>query len=219
MWFVPPPEGLTRAGVAALRVFAAAIVSVVVNALPILTASVFAVAGAVLTGLLSPAKAYAGFANGTILLIVLAFLVARAVVKCGLGARVGHLVVSRLRPIDARVVLQHLPGRRPHRAGVSQQHGALRRHLSAGVLAGRSGGREAWRRRAAGASASFLMFSGIVSLSLSSALWLTAMAANPLGAEIAQDVRRRDRLRLVAARRVGADARGHGADAARCSTG
>jgi DASS family divalent anion:Na+ symporter len=32
----------------------------------------------------------------------------------------------------------------------------------------------------------FLMFSGIASLSVSSALWLTAMAANPLGAEIAR---------------------------------
>ena len=32
----------------------------------------------------------------------------------------------------------------------------------------------------------YLMFSGMVSLSLSSALWFTAMAANPLGAEIAR---------------------------------
>ena len=38
-------------------------------------------------------------------------------------------------------------------------------------------------RRRVGA---FLMFSGIVSLSLSSTLWLTAMAANPLGTEIAR---------------------------------
>ena len=30
------------------------------------------------------------------------------------------------------------------------------------------------------------MFSGMVSLSLSSALWMTAMAANPIGAEIAR---------------------------------
>ena len=30
------------------------------------------------------------------------------------------------------------------------------------------------------------MFSGMVSLSLSSALWFTAMAANPLGAELAR---------------------------------
>ena len=32
----------------------------------------------------------------------------------------------------------------------------------------------------------FLMFSGMASLSLSSGLWLTAMAANPLGTEIAR---------------------------------
>ena len=32
----------------------------------------------------------------------------------------------------------------------------------------------------------FLMFSGIASLTLSSGLWLTAMAANPLGTEIAR---------------------------------
>ncbi len=38
------------------------------------------------------------------------------------------------------------------------------------------------RRRLGG----FLMYSGIASLSVSSALWLTAMAANPLGAEIAR---------------------------------
>src|SRR5262249_28485576 len=34
--------------------------------------------------------------------------------------------------------------------------------------------------------ARFLMFTGIASLTLSSALWLTAMAANPLGAAIAR---------------------------------
>ena len=94
-WFVPPPDGLTVQAWRLFALFAGAIVFVVANALPILTASVIAVAAAVLTGLLSPAKAYAGFANGTILLIVLAFLVARSVVKCGLGARIGHLLVSR----------------------------------------------------------------------------------------------------------------------------
>src|SRR6185503_2513992 len=95
MWLVPPPDGL---GVDAWRlfaIFAAAIFSVVVSVFPILTASVLAVAASVLSGLLPPAKAYAGFANGTILLIVIAFLVARAVVTCGLGARIGHLAVTR----------------------------------------------------------------------------------------------------------------------------
>ena len=65
-----------------------------IGAFPILTSSVLALAAAVLTGTLAAADAYSGFANGTILLIVVAFLVARAVVKCGLGERLGHLVVS-----------------------------------------------------------------------------------------------------------------------------
>src|SRR6185436_5845613 len=41
------------------------------------------------------------------------------------------------------------------------------------------------QRRRLGA---FLMYSGIASLSVSSALWLTAMAANPLGTEMARGV-------------------------------
>ena len=94
IWFIPPPEGLTVDAWRLFAIFFATIASVVIGAFPILTASVFAAAGAVLTGLLTPAQAYAGFANSTILLIVMAFLVARAVVKCGLGQRLGHLVVS-----------------------------------------------------------------------------------------------------------------------------
>src|SRR5262249_9954385 len=95
VWFAPPPEGLSVQAWRLFGVFAGAIFAVVVNALPILTASVFAVAIAVLSGLLQPADAYAGFRNGTILLIVVAFLVADAVVKCGLGKRGGHWIVSR----------------------------------------------------------------------------------------------------------------------------
>src|SRR5512138_3617766 len=95
MWFIPPPDGLTVQSWRLFAIFAASLISVVVNAFPILTASVFAVSASVLSGLLPPAKAYAGFANGTILLIVLAFLAASAVVKCGLATRVGHLIVSR----------------------------------------------------------------------------------------------------------------------------
>jgi DASS family divalent anion:Na+ symporter len=133
MWFVPPPDGLTLQAWRLFAVFAAAIVAVVLSALPILTASVLAVAAAVLSGLLPPAKAYAGFGNGTILLIVLAFLVARAVVKCGLGTRLGYAVVS----VFGRSTL-----------GLSYSIFlvdaliALRRHLSAGVLSRRSGRRE-----------------------------------------------------------------------------
>jgi DASS family divalent anion:Na+ symporter len=185
MWFVPPPDGLTVPAWRLFAIFASAIVSVVIGAFPILTASVIAVAAAVLSGLLSPAKAYAGFANGTILLIVLAFLVARSVIKCGLGARIGHFIVSvfgrstlglsySIFLVDG-LIAPAFPSNTA-RSGVIYPL-AISLAYAGGVREG-----DPSRRRLG----SFLMFSGITSLALSSALWLTAMAANPLGTEIAR---------------------------------
>jgi DASS family divalent anion:Na+ symporter len=185
LWFVPVPDGLTPPAWRLFVVFATAIVTVVVNAFPILTASVLAVAAAVLTGLLPPAKAYTGFANGTILLIVLAFLVARAVVVSGLGTRIGYFVVSifgrstlglsySIFLVDA-VIAPAFPSNTA-RSGVIYPL-AFSLAEAAGARPDDDGSRRI---------GTFLMFSGIASLCLSSALWLTAMAANPLGAEIAR---------------------------------
>jgi DASS family divalent anion:Na+ symporter len=185
LWFVPPPDGLTVDAWRLFGIFGTTIASVVVNAFPILTASVLAVAATVLTGLVSPEKAYAGFANGTILLIVLAFLVARSVVKCGLGTRIGHLMVSlfgrsalglsySIFLVDG-LIAPAFPSNTA-RSGV-----IFPMAFSLAAAAGATPENEGRRRLG-----SFLMFSGIVSLSLSSALWLTAMAANPLGTEMSR---------------------------------
>src|SRR5688572_19863890 len=93
IWFAPTPEGLTKEAWHLFAVFAAAIVSVIVNAFPLLTASLLAVGAVVLTRTVDPAKAFAGFANQSVLLVVVAFLVANAVVMCGLGRRISLLVV------------------------------------------------------------------------------------------------------------------------------
>jgi DASS family divalent anion:Na+ symporter len=186
LWWTPPPHDVTLQAWRLFAVFTSAIFSVVVGALSILTASVLAVAASVLTGLLRPDDAYAGFANGTILLIVVAFLVASAVVKCGLGARGGHWLVSHFGRstlglsysiflLDA-VIAPAFPSN-------TARSGVL--YPLAFSLADAAGARpNQGDRRRLGA---FLMYSGIASLSVSSALWLTAMAANPLGTAIAHD--------------------------------
>ena len=185
LWLVPPPSGLSIEAWRLFAIFAAAILSGIVNAFPILTASAFAIAAAVLTNLLPPELAYAGFANGTILLIVLAFLVARAVVICGLGARIGHLMVSvfggsalglaySIFLVDG-IIAPAFPSNTA-RSGV-----LFPMAFSLADAVGATPGNDSRRRLGR-----FLMMSGAVSLSLSSALWLTAMAANPIGAEIAR---------------------------------
>src|SRR6516165_4323390 len=50
IWFAPIPAGLTKEAWHLFAVFAAAIFSVIVNAFPLLTASLLAVGAAVLTG-------------------------------------------------------------------------------------------------------------------------------------------------------------------------
>src|SRR4030095_5490312 len=161
------------------------IVAVVLNVLPILTASVLAAAVAVLTGTLSPDQGYFRLAHRAILLIVVAFLVARAVVKCGLGQRIGHAVVSvfgrsTLGLVYSVFVVDGVIA--PAFPSNTARSGIL--YPLAFSLAEAAGARPGDpSRRQLGA---LLMFSGIASLSLSSALWLTAMAANPLGAEIAK---------------------------------
>jgi len=186
IWFIPPPGKLSADAWHLFAIFAATILSVVIGAFPILTASVLAIAAAVLTGTLEPAAAYAGFANPTIVLIIMAFLVARAVVKSGLGQRLGYRAISlfgkttlglsySIFAVDA-IISPAFPSNTA-RSGV-----LFPLVFSMTEAAGATPDREDRRRLG-----KFLMFSGMASLSLSSALWLTAMAGNPLGAEIAKD--------------------------------
>ena len=185
LWFWPVPEGLAAPAWHLFAIFATAIAAVVSGVLPILTASILAGALAVLGGVVPAAHAWAGFANGTILLIIVAFLVARGVVTCGLGARIGYLAVSvfgrstlglaySIFLVDALIA--------PAFPSNTARSGVL--YPLAVSLAESSGARPGRADRAR--LGAFLMFSGIASLSLSSALWLTAMAANPLGSEIAR---------------------------------
>jgi DASS family divalent anion:Na+ symporter len=185
VWRFSPPEGLTPQAWQLFVLFAAAIGAVVAGAFPILTASVLSLSAAVLSGLMTPARAYAGFANATILLIVVAFLAARAVIKCGLGTRAGHLIVSvfgrstlglsySIFLLDG-IIAPAFPSNTA-RAGV-----LFPLTFALTDAAGAKPGDPRYPRLGR-----FLMYSGIASLSLSSALWLTAMVANPLGLEIAR---------------------------------
>src|SRR4029434_1762422 len=105
--------GLTAQAWHLFAIFAAAIVSIILAAFPLLTAAMLAAGAAVLTGTIVPAKAFAGFANGSVLLVVVAFLVASSVVKCGLGRRISFLVVSAFGRSTLRLVYSLLPTHAP----------------------------------------------------------------------------------------------------------
>lgn len=186
LWFAPIPEGLTREAWHLFAIFAAAIFSVIINALPLLTAALLAGATAVLTGTLDPVKAFGGFANASVLLVIIAFLVAQAVVKCGLGKRISLHVVSLFGKstlglaysifiTDALIA----PGFPSNTARAGVLYPII---LSLAQSSGSVPGDES-KRRLGG----YLMFCGMASLSVSSALWLTATSANPIGVSLAAE--------------------------------
>ncbi len=184
IWVTPVPEGLTRQAWHLFAVFAATILSVILDAFPLLTASMLAVAAAVLTHTVDPAKSFAGFANSSVLLVVVAFLVARSVVKSGLGQRISLLVVSAFGKsslglgyslfLTDAVISPAFPSNTA-RGGVLYPIA-----LSLAQNAGSQPGDEKGRRLGG-----YLMFCGMASLAVSSALWMTATSVNPIGVEIA----------------------------------
>ena len=184
IWFTPVPAGLTSPAWRLFAVFAGAIASVLLGAFPLLTSSMLAVGAVVLTGTVEMSKAFAGFANPSVLLVVVAFLVAQAVVKSGLGRRISLLIVSAFgrSPLGLAysVVLTDAliaPGfpSNTARAGV----------LFPVVLSLTQGAGSRPEDPEGRRLGSYLMFVGMASLAISSALWLTATSANPIGAQIA----------------------------------
>src|SRR6266436_3455265 len=90
LYFIPI-AGLNSAQSHLLAVFAATIVALVAQPVPMGVSVVIAMTVLALTRTLPPAKALSGFSNVTLWLIFTAFLFARAVTSTGFGMRVAYL--------------------------------------------------------------------------------------------------------------------------------
>ena len=73
-----------------LAIFVATVIGIMLRPLPIGAVAIIGVTATVLTGTLDISEALSGFGNRVVWLIVVAFLVARAFTKTGLGARVAY---------------------------------------------------------------------------------------------------------------------------------
>ena len=185
IWFFPVPAGLTAPAWHLFAVFAAAISSVLIGAFPLLTASMLAVGAIVMTGTIKPEQAYSGFANSSVLLVVVAFIVAQAVVKCGLGRRISLFMVSRFGGsslglaysivLTDAVIAPAFPS--------NTARGGVLFPIVLSVAQGAGSKPDDPQSRHLGG---YLMFCSMASLALSSALWMTATSANPIGVQVAE---------------------------------
>ncbi len=168
-------------------IFIATIAMILADVMPIFVCALGALAVSILTGVLAYQEGFSGFSNSTIILIVVAFAIARGVVRSGLGKRIAYLVISKfggstlglgysLAVTDSLIA--------PAFPSNTARSGVL---FPVAESVARSAGSvpEDGTRNKLGA---YLMMNSIAGLSISSSLWMTAMAANPLGVELAKGI-------------------------------
>ncbi len=186
IWFTPVPNGLLPQAWHLFAIFATVIFAVIIDAMPIVLASLLGLVASIITGTLQPEEAYAGFGEGLVLLIVAAFLVGRGVVNSGLGYRLAYMLVrifgsSSLGLAYSMVATDAVIA--PAFISNTARAGVLYPVVYALARSNQSYPDEKSRMRVG----AYLMMTTMSGLSLSSGLWLTAMGANPIGVALAAE--------------------------------
>ncbi len=188
IWFTPPPQGVAIEAWHLLAIFVATIVGLITKPLPMGAIAILGTLATALTGTLSIGDSLSGFSNTTIWLIVLAFFVARGFIKTGLGARIAYLFVAALgkRTLGLSyglvasdlVLAPAIPSNTARAGGVVYP---ILRSLASAYGSEPDDG----TARKIGAYLTTAAFQGTV---ITSAMFLTAMAANPLAQSLAADM-------------------------------
>lgn len=96
IWFLPVPEGVEEKAWHLLAVFVGLIVGLIGKALPMGGVSFVALTILILTKTLTMKQAFSGFSHPIIWLVVAAFLLSKSFIKTGLGMRIAYLFVALL---------------------------------------------------------------------------------------------------------------------------
>ncbi len=185
LWFVPAPAGVEPAGMHLLAVFVATILGIILKPLPMGAVAVVGICATALTGTLTITQALSGFGNRVIWLIVLAFFISRGFIKTGLGARIAYGFMAALGRrslgLGYGIVATDLVLAPAIPSNTARAGGVVYPILRSVAEAYDSRPDDGTARRI-GAFLTVAAFQGTV---VTSAMFLTAMAANPLAAELA----------------------------------
>jgi len=94
LWFLPPPEGVSLQAWRLFALFIATIFGIISRPLPAAAMAFVGLTATVLTGTLSYTVAFSGFCSSTVWLIVFTFFIARGIIKTGLGNRLSFLFMQ-----------------------------------------------------------------------------------------------------------------------------
>ncbi|AGK55800.1 anion permease [Bacillus sp. 1NLA3E] len=188
LWMITPPAGLDVQAWHLFAIFVATIVGLVSKPMPMGSVAILALTATVLTQTLTIDQALTGFQNSTIWLIVIAFFISRGFIKTGLGSRVAYMFVKMFGKktlglsysllVSDLLLSPAMPSNTARAGGIILP---IIRSLSETFGSRVGDGTE----RKVGAFLTKVAFQGDM---ITSAMFLTAMAANPLAAQITHDL-------------------------------
>ena len=187
IWLLPAPAGVTQQAWHLFAIFVATIVGIMLQPLPMGAVAVCGIAAVTLSGTLELGEALSGFSHSVIWLVMAAFFISRGFIKTGLGARIAYSFVRFLgkRTLGlgysmaaTELVLAPVIPSNTARSGAVMY--PIVRSIAEAFDSHPDKGTE---RRIGG----FLIQNSFHVNLITSAMFLTAMAANPLAAQFAAD--------------------------------
>jgi DASS family divalent anion:Na+ symporter len=185
IFLIPTPQGLADNAFHLGGIFVATIIGIVIQPLPMSAMALLAIVVSVTTNTLTIQDALSGFSNKVVWLVVSAFFISQGFIKTGLGARIAYFFMALL-------------GKRS--LGLSYGFLATDLLLStvipssaarcAGILfpiirsTAKSYGSDP-ETNSSRKIGSFLMYTSFQGINITSAMFVTAMAANPLILDLA----------------------------------
>lgn len=195
IWFIPSPipastaEGSTVNPAKAwhlFAIFAATIVGIIAKALPMGAMCMVGMGAVAITGTLNIGQTLSGFQNTTIWLIVMAFFISRGVIKTGLGRRIALFFVSllgkRTLGLAYGLALTDL-ALAPATPSNTARAGGIVMPIMRSIAS--SYGSEPDSPESARKVGAYLTQTAYIVNCITSAMFLTAMAGNPLAQELA----------------------------------
>ncbi len=176
-------------GLHLFALFVTTIVGIIVKALPMGAVAMIGIAATALTGTLSIADSMSGFSDVVIWLIVLAFFISRGFIKTGLGARIAYtfmaLLGKRTLGLSYGLAATDLVLAPAIPSNTARGGGIVMPIMASLARAYGSHPGDASSRK----MGSFLTLTAYQVNCITSAMFLTAMAANPLAQKLAGDLK------------------------------
>jgi divalent anion:Na+ symporter, DASS family len=185
IWYSPVPAGVKKEAWHLLAIFVATIVGLILTPLPMGAVVIFGVMMTTFTGTLKIGEALSGFANSTVWLIVTAFLIARGFISTGLGRRIAYIFIRafgrKTLGLAYSVVASDLVLSPATPSNTARAGGII--YPIVRSLTNTFGSEPGETAMKIGA---FLMIMEYQATVITSAMFMTSMAPNPLIAELAK---------------------------------